>query len=69
MPESKTNLASKRPYAIRRGCESIDMRCERCDGCVVETKAYDEEAAIWLWRCLNCGDRFDDTIRFRRSLP
>ena len=34
-----------------------------------ETKAYDEEAAIWLWRCINCGDRFDDTIRFHRALP
>ena len=33
------------------------MTCERCGGFLIETKAYDEEATIWLWRCLNCGDR------------
>jgi hypothetical protein len=29
----------------------------------------DEEGVIWLWRCLNCVDRFDDTIRWHHALP
>ena len=44
------------------------MTCKRCGSFLIDTKAYDEEATIWLWLCLNCGDRFDDTIRFHRAL-
>ena len=35
---------------------------------LLETKAYDEEATLWLWRCLICGYRFDSSNVKKSSL-
>lgn len=38
------------------------MRCARCQGCLVRRW----ERPLWLWCCLNCGDRVDLSIAFQR---
>ncbi len=39
------------------------MRCQRCQGCMV----HRQERPLWLWCCLNCGDRVDQSILFQRE--
>jgi hypothetical protein len=46
------------------------MRCERCDGLMVTNHYLDmEESGHWLqtWRCTNCGNVVEDTIRAHQT--
>jgi len=41
------------------------MRCERCQGMLVEDHCYDlfdYEISMKAWRCVACGDIVDDVI-------
>lgn len=44
--------------------------CQRCHGLVVRERAFDMQEhgpAVWLWRCVNCGWRWDASIEFHQQ--
>jgi len=44
------------------------MTCSRCAGLIVEAHLVDEHGDIWAgYRCVRCGDYFDETILHHRS--
>jgi hypothetical protein len=49
------------------------MKCERCDGLMLEGDFIDMEESgegLWLraWRCLNCGHATDSVMAVNRQL-
>ncbi len=60
---------------IRRAEErGQDMRCLRCQGCLVTVHMLDlldetGQIIITGWRCMNCGDIQDELILSHRRMP
>jgi hypothetical protein len=44
------------------------MHCSRCQGLMVQEPVSARRRWIWLWACVACGDRVDETIRFHRAM-
>lgn len=44
------------------------MICARCHGLMVQEPVSSRRRWIWLWACVACGDRVDETIRFHRAM-
>ena len=43
------------------------MRCQRCNGIMVNERFYGPGDPFWGWRCILCGDIFDPMILANRS--
>ena len=48
--------------------ESAVTRCPRCQGLIVFDEAIDEEAALLILRCVNCGQVSEQTVNRNRAL-
>ena len=44
------------------------MNCPRCGGKVTPEKFYGEQGVFDGWRCIMCGDVFDEVILERRKV-
>jgi hypothetical protein len=43
-------------------------KCLRCNGAVIYNKFYGVEDQFWGWKCLICGEIFDQVILENREL-
>jgi uncharacterized Zn finger protein len=58
--------------AIGQQTQEVDMKCERCEGLMLEDDFIDIGALLepmWsrAWRCLNCGHATDSVMETNRQ--
>lgn len=46
------------------GCQQNHSACLKCHGLLVEFSVR----RLRMWRCVSCGDRFDETVLRNRAL-
>jgi len=45
------------------------MRCPRCSSVMIFQKFYGPHEHFWGWRCIYCGEIFDQIIMENRNDP
>jgi len=46
------------------------MKCNRCSGVIIPERVYGYEAIFEGWKCVSCGEVFDELVlRNRQRLP
>ena len=46
------------------------MKCNRCSGVIIPERVYGYEAIFEGWKCVSCGEVFDELVlRNRERLP
>ena len=43
------------------------MKCNRCGSVMVYDKIYGSEEHFWAWKCIYCGEIFDQVILDNRK--
>jgi len=43
------------------------MTCHRCNGAMIYEKFYGQDEHFWGWKCIYCGEIFDQMILENRS--
>jgi hypothetical protein len=73
MAPSTHHLTRHSERSMKHSGESLSTNCSRCGGFLVSTFCISpdqgtSEFQIPVWKCLQCGDVFDDTILKNRLL-
>ncbi|MFQ5780795.1 MAG: hypothetical protein ACE5HN_08445 [Nitrospiria bacterium] len=43
------------------------MKCQRCQGMMVEERIFTQQGGVLIARCIHCGDVVDRTVIFNRG--
>jgi hypothetical protein len=43
------------------------MKCHRCSGMMIHEKFYGYGEHFWGWKCIYCGEVFDETVLENRN--
>jgi hypothetical protein len=43
------------------------MKCQRCSGIMIHEKFYGSDEPYWGWKCVYCGEVFDQIILENRN--
>lgn len=43
-------------------------KCPRCNAFLIRERFYGMFEAVWVWRCIKCGEIIDDVVLYNRRL-
>jgi len=68
MPCPNVKILNARSGLFAQG--GVTMKCNRCSGVIIPERVYGYEAIFEGWKCISCGEVFDELVlRNRQRLP